>query len=175
MSCPVINKWFFYNFKNDLQNLRYLKQLPFITFSDIQNPRYDIIEKIFDKINYNKELLVSIGENKAPFGITINPTNDKELEQLLNSAKYAFVLTDRADERDYLLKCVLCGVMPICDQNQRSIKKLGLKSFATVVSYENCLDLLCKIKYYNHIYDYRINLLAWKYRLQLKKWNKKFK
>ena len=167
-----ISKWFFVNFKSNLRNFNYLKQIPFCTWSDIKSTNYDLIAKILEKIDLDKKLLVSIGQTQAPYGITINPDNDKVLGQLLNSCQYSFVFTDKSDETDYLLKTVLCGVIPICNFNHTHIKRLGLSSFATRTDYENILSKLCEIKFNQHIFNYHVNLLAWKYSQQTKKWPK---
>ena len=167
-----ISKWFFVNFKSNLRNFNYLKQIPFCTWSDIKSTNYDLIAKILEKIDLDKKLLVSIGQTQAPYGITINPDNDKVLGQLLNSCQYSFVFTSRSDETDYLLKTVLCGVIPICNLNHVFISKLGLKSFATLMDLENLVDKLVEIKYNQHIFKHRVSLLSWNYGQQLKKWNK---
>lgn len=165
----TVNKWFFKNFRADIRNLYFLKQIPFITFSDLSNPRYDIIEKILDKVNLDKKLLVSVGEKQAPFGMTVNPEGE-QLNLLLNSATYSFVLTDRIEETDYLLKSVLAGIIPICSNKHVFIKRLGLKGFATNIDFPSILDKLCEIKYYQNISNRKIALLSWKYRNQLTKW-----
>ncbi len=172
MGSQAISKWFFKDFKYDLKNLIYLKQIPFLCWSDLDNPKYEIIEKVLDRIGINKDLLISVGQNQAPFGMTVNFETDKELEQLLNSATYIFCLTDKQKDTDFLIKSVMCGVIPICDKNHTFIKGLGLERFSCEPDYKNVLDLMYNIKYYQKINDYKIALLSWKYRNQWKKWNK---
>ncbi len=167
----IINKWFFCDFKKDISNLVYLRTLPFITFSDLKNVNYDLIGKILDTIHLDRKLLISIGKTQAPFGMTVD-LQGKQLNVLLNSAVYSFVLTDKMSETPFLLESVLGGVIPICNLNHVFIKRLGLQSFATLPDYDNVLDKLCEIKYHQHIYNYRIALLSWNYRNQWKKWNK---
>jgi len=167
-----ISKWFFKDFKQDIRNLCYLKQIPFICFSDEKDINYDLIGEILDKVQLNRELLVSIGKKQAPFGMTVSP-DDKTLNILLNSSIYSIIFTKDIEETDYLLRSVLAGVIPICNMNHPYYKKLGLKNFATLMDFENIIDKLCFIKYNQVIFNRRISLLSWKYRLQYNKWNKK--
>ncbi len=115
--------------------------------------------------------MVSLGKTQAPFGTTVD-IEGKDLNELLNSAKYAFILTKDIKETDYLLMSVLAEVIPICNINHTYIKKLGLKNFATLPDEHNVLDLLTKMKICNKIYTYRISLKSWQFRNQWKKWNK---
>lgn len=169
-----INKWFFKDFTQDISNLRFLRTIPFCTFSDLKDNNYDLIAKLLDKINLDKNTLISIGIHQAPFGFTINPEDDRDLNVLLNSCKYSFIFTKRQDETNYLLKLILAGVIPICDSSHIFCKRLGLMSFATDCRrYERVLDKMCEIKYHQHIFNYRIALLSWKARNQWKKWQEK--
>lgn len=175
MSYPVISKYFFKDLDNSISNLYYTKGLPFLAWSDLKSTNYDIIGRILDRINLNKSLLVSVGKTQAPFGMTVNPDNGTDLNKLLNSCKYSFVMTDKMAETDYILKCVLANITPICNLNHIFIKHLGLKSFATLNDFDNILDKLCEIKIKSHIFNYKTALLSWKYNRQLNKWHKRIK
>lgn len=167
----VINKWFFKDFHNNLYNAFYTKTLPFCTFSDLKNPRYDLIEEFFNYVKLDKNILINIGETKGPFGMTINPNNDKDFNILLNSINIAFVFTTDIDETKYLIKSVLGGIYPICDINHVYIKKLGLKKYAIN---PNLDDLLKKVTYFSkRSYGMSRNIwfLSQKYRRQVEKWN----
>lgn len=167
-----INKWFFKDFRAEIRDLGYVKQIPFMSFSDLKNNDYELIGRVLDRIHYNRELLLSIGQKQAPFGATVSPDNDKELNILLNSCAYSFILNKDITENHYLLKSVLATVIPICNINNCMINKLGLKTFATQPDYENIISKLCEIKSAQHVYNRRIRLLSWKYFLQIKKWDK---
>ncbi len=168
----IINKWFFQYFKSDIKNLNFIKTIPFITWSDLQNPRYELIESVLKKIGYNKDLLISVGQKPAPFGITILPENDDIYNELLNSCNLSFVFAETGKENDYLLKSVLAGVMPICDINHISIKRLGLTSFAATPDVDSIENKLNEILDKKHIFQYRIWKLSQQYRRKYLRWNK---
>lgn len=169
-----ISKWFFKDIDAEIYNLYYSKTIPFVCWSDLESTNYDIIGHILDRINLNKSLLVSVGKTQAPFGVTIDAKGD-DVNKLLNSCKYSFIMTDKIAETDYLLKCVLANITPIVNLNHCMIKQLGLSSYATLNDYENILDKLCEIKINKHIFDYKTALLSWKYNRQLNKWHPRIK
>lgn len=175
MSYPVISKYFFKDLDNSISNLYYTKGLPFLAWSDLKSTNYDIIGRILDRINLNKSLLVSVGKTQAPFGMTVNPDNGPDLNKLLNSCKYSFVMTDKMAETDYILKCVLANITPIVNLNHCMIKRLGLLSYATLNDEHNILDKLCEIKLNQHIFNYKTALLSWKYNRNLNKWRPRIK
>jgi hypothetical protein len=141
-------------------------------YSDLDSTRYDIIGKVLDTINLDRNLLLSIGDKKAPFGITVNFKDDETLNTLLNSCKYGFVMTDKIEETNYILQTVLAGIIPICNMNHIFLKKLGLESMGTNNDFHNLIDKLGYIKYHNKIFERKISLLSWKYRNNYKKWRK---
>lgn len=171
MSRIRISKWFFKDFKENISNLYYSKQLPFLCYSDISTD-YSIIGAILDRINLNKSLLVSVGKTQAPFGVTINASGD-DLNKLLNSCQYCFIMTDKIEDTNYLLKTVLANIIPICNKNHIFINQLGLKDFACGNSYKEIINKLINIRQNQKIYDFKISLFSWKYNQQLKKWHKK--
>ncbi len=168
----IINKWYFQKFKEDIQNQNFLKTLPFVTFSDLQNPRYDLLAGVLEKVDFDKDTLISIGQKEAPYGLTLLPPDPKDYNLLLNSCRISFVLTDTMDENDYLIKSVMAGIMPICDKNHISIKRLGLTRYSVEPNLNSIVDKLNEILDNKHIFKYHIWKLSQKYRRQYLKWNK---
>lgn len=167
-----INKFIFKDFKEDIVNYNYIKTIPFVTFSDLENPQYDIIEESLNILGYDLDQLVIIGEKPSPFGFKVNPINNKDINELLNSCQFSFVLTDKTNEVNYLIKSVLAGIVPICNINHPLVKNLGLKSYSTYLQENNIVDLIRKHIYNWHIIRYRTYWLSWKYHNQIKKWIK---
>lgn len=169
-----ISKWFFKDFSRDISNLYFRKTLDFLAYSDLESTNYEVIGKILDTIGFDKNTLVSLGKKQSPFGVTVDIEDDETLNILLNSCRYAFVMTPKMDETNYILQTVLAGIIPICNLNHIYIKKLHLCQFATLNDYDNILDKLCEIRYNQKISEYKVSLLSWKYKNKLKKWNKKY-
>ena len=165
----TISKYFFSNFNEPIQNFHFYKTIPFCTFSDLEDPKYDLIERILDKLSYNKETFVSIGNKTAPFGITVNPTNTKDLETLLNSCQFSFCLTEKTGETDYILRSVLGGIWPICFYKHPYIKKIGLIRYAVGLDYNEIVSKIKDCVDKRVINDYYIWCLSKKYHRQCQK------
>lgn len=166
-----INRWLFKDFKENIQNYNYIKTIEFCTFSDLKNPNYELIGKVLDKMSYNKDIFISIGNTKAPFGVTINPQNNKEMNNLLNSCRFSFVLTKDILETKYLIRSVLAGIYPICNLNHVFVKQLGLLKYATLPDEENILYQIGEILDKKHIFHYDIYHKGYKYFKLINRWN----
>lgn len=166
----IINKWFFQGFKESVKNEFFHKTIPFCAFSDLDYPQYDLIESFMDSIGYNKDLVLSIGETKAPFGHTLYPDNPSDMNTLLNSCEVSFVFSNKIRDTNYLLKSVLAGIIPICNSEHLYVKKLGLERFSIIPNLENLHEKMSFIKKKSYINSYYIWSLSQKYLRQCKKW-----
>ena len=164
-----INKHFFQNLDINTYSGCFVKTIPFCTFSDLKDPQYELIEKILNKIQYNKDLLISIGKKKAPFGVTVFPDDKKTLLDLYNSCQFSFVFTRDISETQYLLKSVLAGIIPICNEDHLYIKKLGLSRYSTDITLFDIVDTLSHIKNNPMFETLKINQLSWRYNRAMNK------
>lgn len=167
------NQWLFKGFHKEIRNFNYLKSLPFCTFSDLKDPKYELIGNILDEIKFDRNKFINIGQSPGPFGINVNVSDTKQYESLLNSCQFSFIFTTDITETHYLIQSVLAGVIPICNANHCFIKRLGLQSYATLPDRFNVLDKFGEIMYYKHIYHYRTYKLGWQYWNKIQKWQGK--
>lgn len=166
-----VNKWCFHNFHEDVRNFNYMKSIPFCTFSDVSTENdYKLIASILDYIHYDQNKFISIGPTVSSFGISLNPDNVKDINFLLNSCQFSFVLSSDIKDTNFLIKSILSGIIPICNIKHPFIKQMGLSSYAVDVSKQNILDKLTEIMYYPHIYHNRTYRLSWQYYNKIQKW-----
>ena len=168
-----INKFIFQDFNDNIVNYNYLKSIPFCTFSDNPSQDYNLIKEVLEGIGYDINKLVSIGKKVAPYGVSINPSEIEDKNQLLNSCQFSLVFGYSLKDSEYLITSVLAGIIPICNNQHPFIKQMGLKYFSTSINKTNILDLLRKHMYYQHIVMNKIYWLSWNYHNQIQKWKNK--
>lgn len=164
-----LNKWCFYDFKEEICNYNYVKTIPFCTFSESSFQDYRLIGDVLDSIYYDRDKLVVIGDQSPPFGYHVVTDNDKDKNILLNSCQFGFALSPSIKDTNIIIRCVLAGVIPICNEDHPYVKQLGLKSFSVDLDKQNIIDKLYEIKYNQHIYHHKIYQLSWKYHNRIKK------
>lgn len=169
-----INKWLFKDFDLKISNFNFQKTIPFCSFSDLDEPNYDLIASSLDILGYDKDMMVFIGQNAPSFGIHINPTDPLQYEQLLNSVQMSFIFDKLHDHKKYIIQSVLAGVMPICNINDTYTKFFGLsKKYGVVLTPQNIAAKVREILDKGRIYQYDIYWKSWNYHQQIKKWQDK--
>lgn len=97
------------------------------------NKRTGLIKPTLEKLGFNIDLMVFVGNESPPYGMWAKNLSDDELSEMYNSTEFTFLCSEKEGLGLSAIESAICGSRVLaCTDNLAIMKELGLKDFCGI-------------------------------------------